>query len=331
VVGPSGVGKTTLVKSLVRRYTKQTLNDVRGPITVVSGKKRRLTFIECKNELNAMIDIGKIADLILLMIDGSYGFEMVRVPAIIRLAYIDPHPQETFEFLNILQSHGFPKVIGVLTHLDLIKKASILRATKKALKKRFWTEIYQGAKLFYLSGVLNGRYPDTETLNLCRFISVMKFRPLVFRNTHPYVLIDRLEDLTPRELVRSTGGNCDRNVTVYGYIRGTHLRLGTRVHIPGVGDLDVKSITLLGDPCPLPDVNSEKRRKLSEKKKLLIHAPMSDVGGVIYDKDAVWINVPGNFTRDDETSGMGCSFTHSAGHSPIYLRPQLSEVKASAW
>ena len=76
----------------------------------------------------------------------------------------------------------------------------------------------------------------------------------------------------------------------------------------------MKSITLLGDPCPLPDVNSEKRRKLSEKKKLLIHAPMSDVGGVIYDKDAVWINVPGNFTRD-ETSGMDCSSAHSAGHS----------------
>ncbi|KAF8969023.1 GTP binding protein [Flammula alnicola] len=280
IVGPSGVGKTTLLKSLVRRYTKQTLNDAKGPITVVSGKKRRLTFIECNNDLNSMIDVGKIADLVLLMVDGSFGFEM-----------------ETFEFLNILQSHGFPKVIGVLTHLDLIKKAATLKDTKKALKKRFWTEIYQGAKLFYLSGVLNGRYPDTEIMNLSRFISVMKFRPLVFRNTHPYLLADRIEDLTPRELVRTSKGKCDRTVTVYGYVRGTNLRLGTKVHIPGVGDLDMKSVTVLGDPCPLPTAESEKRRKLSEKKKLLIHAPMSDVGGVMYDKDAVWVNVPGSFTR----------------------------------
>ncbi|SJL07448.1 related to BMS1-GTP-binding protein, required for distinct steps of 40S ribosome biogenesis [Armillaria ostoyae] len=280
IVGPAGVGKTTLLKSLVRRYTKQTLNEAKGPITVVSGKKKRLTFIECNNDLNSMIDIGKIADLVLLMIDGSFGFEM-----------------EAFEFLNVLQSHGFPKVIGILTHLDLIKKAATLKDTKKALKKRFWTEIYQGAKLFYLSGVLNGRYPDSEILNLSRFISVMKFRPLVFRNTHPYLLADRIEDLTPREQVRTSKGKCDRTVTVYGYVRGTNLRMGTKVHIPGVGDLDMKSVSILGDPCPMPDADSEKRRKLSEKKKLLVHAPMSDVGGVMYDKDAVYINVPGSFTR----------------------------------
>ena len=77
VVGPPGVGKTTLMKSLIRRYTKQTLNHIHGPVTVVSGKKKRITFVECNNDLNSMIDIAKVADLILLMIDGSYGFEMV--------------------------------------------------------------------------------------------------------------------------------------------------------------------------------------------------------------------------------------------------------------
>jgi ribosome biogenesis protein BMS1 len=179
----------------------------------------------------------------------------------------------------------------------LIKQAATLRATKKALKKRFWTEIYDGAKLFYLSGVLNGRYPDTEVLNLSRFISVMKFRPLVFRNSHPYLLADRIEDLTPREKIRDSKGKCDRTVTLYGYVRGTAFRPDTRVHIPGLGDLSIKEITLLGDPCPLPDAIVEKRRKLSEKRKLLLHAPMSDVGGIIYDKDAVWINVPGSFSR----------------------------------
>ena len=44
-------------------------------------------------------------------------------------------------------------------------------------------------------------------------------------------------------------------------------------------------------------MDSEKRRKLSEKKKLILHAPMSDVGGVMYDKDAVYVDVPGTFAK----------------------------------
>jgi ribosome biogenesis protein BMS1 len=104
VAGPAKVGKSTLIRSLVKMYTGQNLTDTRGPITVVAGKKRRFTFFECPNDLGGMTDVAKVADLVLLCIDGSYGFEM-----------------ETFEFLNILQAHGFPKVMGVLTHMDNFK------------------------------------------------------------------------------------------------------------------------------------------------------------------------------------------------------------------
>ena len=63
---------------------------------------------------------------VLLLVDASFGFEM-----------------ETFELLNILQTHGFPKVIGVLTHLDTFRHSKSLKKTKKRLKQRFWTEVYQ--------------------------------------------------------------------------------------------------------------------------------------------------------------------------------------------
>lgn len=200
--------------------------------------------------------------------------------------------QETFEFLNILQSHGFPKVMGVLTHLDKFRNNKTLKTTKKRLKNRFWTEIYQGAKLFYLSGIINGKYPNMEIQNLSRFISVMKFRPLIWRNTHPYVVADRIEDLTDPELLHRKP-NCDRTVTLYGYLRGTNLKPNMRVHIPGAGDHYLADVSVLPDPCPLPD---KERKRLDEKNKL-IYAPMSDVGGVMYDKDAVYINVPGHFTK----------------------------------
>lgn len=53
--------------------------------------------------------------------------------------------------------HGFPQVMGVLTHLDQFKDVKKLKKTKKNLKHRFWTEIYDGAKLFYLSGLIHGK------------------------------------------------------------------------------------------------------------------------------------------------------------------------------
>jgi ribosome biogenesis protein BMS1 len=182
--------------------------------------------------------------------------------------------------------------MGVLTHLDKFRNNKTLKTTKKRLKNRFWTEIYQGAKLFYLSGIINGKYPNMEIQNLSRFISVMKFRPLIWRNTHPYVVADRIEDLTDPELLHRKP-NCDRTVTLYGYLRGTNLKPNMRVHIPGAGDHYLADVSVLPDPCPLP----EKERKRLDEKSKLIYAPMSDVGGVMYDKDAVYINVPGHFTK----------------------------------
>ncbi|KAH8723626.1 hypothetical protein GQ44DRAFT_656123, partial [Phaeosphaeriaceae sp. PMI808] len=284
VVGPPGVGKTTLIKSLIRRYTKQTLSTPTGPLTVVTSKRRRLTFMECPSDsLASMIDIAKVVDIVLLMIDGNYGFEM-----------------ETMEFLNVLSASGMPgNVFGILTHLDLFRKQEALKLQKKRLKHRFWSELYQGAKLFYLSGVVNGRYPDREIMNLSRFLSVMKNpRPLVWRNSHPYCLADRFLDITPPTDMEQNP-KCDRTVALYGYLRGTNFPGGgSRVHIPGVGDLTVMSTEALPDPCPTPFAEKQgekitgkkKRTRLGEKQKILF-APMSDVGGVLVDKDAVYIDV----------------------------------------
>jgi ribosome biogenesis protein BMS1 len=157
VMGPPGVGKSTLIRSLVKIYTNHNLTTITGPITVVTGKNKRITLLECPNDTAAMLDCAKIADLVLLCVDAKFGFEM-----------------ETFEFLNVLQTHGFPKVMGVFTHLDQFRTAKNLRKTKKLLKHRFWTEIYEGAKMFYFSGTINGKYLKNEVKQLTLFISRAK-------------------------------------------------------------------------------------------------------------------------------------------------------------
>ncbi|KAI0488248.1 hypothetical protein KFK09_028075 [Dendrobium nobile] len=294
VHGPPKVGKSLLIKCLVKHFTKQNLSEVRGPITVVSGKQRRVQFVECPNDINGMIDAAKFADLVLLLIDGSYGFEM-----------------ETFEFLNILQVHGFPKVMGVLTHLDKFEDVKKLRKTKQRLKHRFWTEIKEGAKLFYLSGLIHGKYPKREIHNLARFISVMKHHPLSWRAVHPYLLVDRFEDLTPSERLHSNK-KCDRNIILYGYLRGCNMKRATKVHIAGVGDFSLAGLTSLADPCPLP--SAAKKKGLRDKEKLF-YAPMSGVGDLLYDKDAVYIDINDHFVQYSKVDGEnGASVRNGKDH-----------------
>ena len=149
--------------------------------------------------------------------------------------------------------------------------------------------------------------------------------------TYPNIFI--MQDITPRETIRQAP-KCDREVTMYGYLRGTNIKPGARVHVAGVGDYTiqvsplravkyplhekdgyvsflgcrrsmhyyfiqltlslmnnapVQELDMLPDPCPLPD--TIKKRGLNERERLL-YAPMADVGGLLYDKDAVYIDIP---------------------------------------
>jgi ribosome biogenesis protein BMS1 len=51
--------------------------------------------------------------------------------------------------------------------------------------------LLKGAKLFYLTGLMNSDYKKHEIHNLARFISVMKFKDMGYRANHSFVVVDR--------------------------------------------------------------------------------------------------------------------------------------------
>lgn len=266
VIGSVGVGKTTLIRSLVKRYTKQKLDNIKGPITVFAEKDKRVTFFECENEITSMIDISKVADLVVLVIDSSFGLEM-----------------ETFEFVSILKAHGFCRLVGVLTKLDLIEKNEKKIEIKKQIKDRFHSDIYDAAKLFYLTGLSKNSYKEKEMINFSRFISTAKKHPLVWKTTHSYVHVDKFE----KNINNTTKETID--VSFYGYLRGRPMKSGSDVCIPGMGDFKVENIVSILDPCPLKEKNKKKIKKIVEQNKI-IYAPMSNFEN-INDESIIYINV----------------------------------------
>lgn len=291
--GSSESGKTTLIQSLVHHYTKQKINQVKGTVTIRTNKNNRITFIECPNDIHGMIDCAKICDLALLVIDASIGFEM-----------------ETFEFLSILKNHGMPSTMGVLTHLDYFRDNKELRKTKKRMKMRFWKDVYDGAKLFYLSGVVFDKYPKVEIHNLARFISVSKHKELSWRMKHAYIVADRFDIIQNAETT-----NQNRSmVSFYGYVRGTYFEKNTKLHLMGIGDYSVSSATRIQDPVPVEakrpaymtknefeNQDGKKKRRTLKDKERVIYAPFSSLGALNFDKTSGYITIPDKYVIFSKT------------------------------
>ncbi|XP_026442898.1 ribosome biogenesis protein BMS1 homolog [Papaver somniferum] len=212
VQGPPNVGKSLLIKSLDKyfNYSVQLNDDLQGPNTIRIDGTSRIQFVECADDINAMLDASKYADLVLLLVDASFEFEA-----------------ETFEFLNILQAHGLPKIMGVFTHLDKFNDENKLEETKERLQDHFSTEICHGARIYNLTGLDHGLYKMQELQKLVQDIKTIEFPTLSWRVARPYVLVDRFEDVTPLEEMQKDA-NCKRNISLYGYLRGCNINSGAK-------------------------------------------------------------------------------------------------------
>ena len=277
VVGPEGCGKSTFIQSFVKACVGKSLARVYGPVTFTNGnpqRPKRYTFLECPPTLTAMVDVCKVAEIVVMVFDAATGFEM-----------------ESFEFLTLANVHGLPHIFGLLTHLDALKNNKTLKKTKKKMRHRFSQEVAANAgKLFYITGLeaKTGLYKRKEMLLLGHYLASVKTEPTTWRQAHSHLLVDRFQDVTARQPDGERGPS--RQVQCYGYVRGKPLDKDTRVHMPGVGDFSIEKIEVLRDPCGAGDAQSaaltlkdRKRQAKAKAKRRAIFAPMCDLGELSYD------------------------------------------------
>ena len=117
--------------------------------------------------------------------------------------------------------------------------------------------------------------------------------------------------VTDRFDVVETPNDPEKNtVSFYGYVRGTYLDKHNRVHVNGLGDYDIASVTKIEDPCPIEvkksakqkAIEHEREKELGTKSKKamrtlknrdkVLYAPFSNVGALNFDKTTGYITIP---------------------------------------
>lgn len=194
--------------------------------------------------------------------DVSIGFEM-----------------ETFEFLSVLQIHGFPRLMGVATHMDHLRDNKQKKKMQKALRKRFEIEVPPESKLFFMKGMKKGLYDFRDVHNLSRFISVIIPRQLEFKRQHPHVLIDRVE-------------NNDGRAMVFGYVRGSDLIRdlnNQQLLLSGLGMVEYVDAVKVYDPCPVGESGQKKGLRKHDKK---LYAPQCNIGLAMFDETGDYVQIP---------------------------------------
>lgn len=92
----------------------------------------------------------------------------------------------------------------------------------------------------------------------------------------------------------------------------------------GCGDLKIHDVSHLPDPCPLPD--KLKKRSLVEKEKL-VYAPFSGVGGIVYDKDAVYVELGGSHSHVHQVRHWECCVYRFWFYKQVFEKQECRSIQ----
>jgi len=252
-IGPKKTGKTTLMKSLASHFLENYNEFFNGPLLIISNKHKPLIFIECPLDILSVANLAKTSDIVIFMIDGFFGLEL-----------------ETFECVSFLNSHGTPRVLSVVTHIDLFSNWKNLKKAKKRIKNRLKKELGMNLKIFFFSGLTySGKYLPREITNLTRFFSLVNFVPSILQKKSSYMIVLKINILNLKN---------KEQLSIEGFVKGKEVekRSKIEVHSPGIGLVPIKKLKKfqntnnIGKFCRIFNYNSNKNNQKKKKIPVLV-------------------------------------------------------------
>jgi pre-rRNA-processing protein TSR1 len=207
-------------------------------------KNQRLMFHICERDIYSILDISKVADIILFSISCKNAeVEKVKDDPDMHANAID---ETGYKILSALRTQGIPPSIGILEHIESIpiKKRNQI---KKLFHRYFVSEFSDDYKFHTIDGSTEGLL-DSSYKNLIRLLtSTFASKKLFWKENRSFMLCNKYEE--------NKG-----DLVVEGYIKHNYLSCNRYGHITGYGDFKIKQILASQDPYCTKN-ETEKRKK----------------------------------------------------------------------
>jgi len=204
----------------------------------MSGRQRRITLFASPRDTNAVLDIAKVADIVVFVLGASEAGDDIDVD------------EFGTHCLTVLKAQGMPAALGMQVGLaGLAPKKS--QALRKLGGRFFATALGDDTKVIGLDTV-------EESQAFFRWVaSDMKLKPLAWRDTRPYLLAEQVHfqpnaaasavpavgqfsfTAAPAAPAAATTGT----LSLRGYLRGDNpLSAEQLLHVTGYGDFMIERI-----------------------------------------------------------------------------------------
>eukprot|EP01080_Neovahlkampfia_damariscottae_P006711 gene6711-10876_t len=199
---------------------------------ILKDFKKQIKIIEAQNNLNSVLEVSKITDLLIFVINAEEGID-----------------ESGKNIITLLRAQGIPSCMFVIQNLNKFN-AKKQKEVKNQITKSIETEFAGDHKIVSCD-------TKTEAKMLCRWMNEHKIKDLNWKAIRPYVLVDKW----------SFTENKDKKGTlqIYGHLRGRELSANHLVYLPKFGTCQISKITSVSDNfqkdfkevISVPDENQE--------------------------------------------------------------------------